>query len=196
MRRRRELKDNSATITGELPPNLQRSVAAAREKGASAWLTTIPIEKHGFALHKGTFHDAVALRYGWPLRFCPENCICGSRFEPDHQLVCQQGGYISLRHYELRDLTASLLKEVCIDVSTEPLLQTVTGENLPTSSNTTDGARLDVRPKGIWARNLQDAFFDIRVFHPHSPSYRDTNLASLYRQHEAKKGVWKSSTSD
>ena len=77
---------------------------------------------------------------------------------------------------------------MCIDVSTKPLLQPVTGENLPISSNTTDGARLDVRAKGFWDRNLQDAFFDIRVFHPHAPpSYRDTNLASLYRQHEAKK---------
>ena len=187
MRRRQHLKDQVATIARELPSDLQRSVAAASEKGASAWLTTIPIENHGFTLHKGAFRDAVGLRYGWPLQFCPEKCVCGSKFEPDHQLVCRQGGYISLRHNELRDFTASLLKEVCVDVCTEPLLQPVTGENLPSSSNRTEGARLDVRAKGFWDRNLQDAFFDIRVFHPHASSYRGTNLASLYRQHEAKK---------
>ena len=37
----------------------------AREKGASSWLTSLPIEEFGFALHKGAFRDALALQYSW-----------------------------------------------------------------------------------------------------------------------------------
>ena len=37
---------------------LQRVMDLAQEKGASTWLTSLPI---GFSLHKGTFLDAVAL---------------------------------------------------------------------------------------------------------------------------------------
>ena len=34
------------------------------EKGASSWLMTLPISEHGFALPKGSFRDALCLRYG------------------------------------------------------------------------------------------------------------------------------------
>ena len=131
---------------------------AASKKGASAWLTTLPIEEHGFALHKGAFRDALALCYGWPIRFRAEKCLCGAKFEPDHQMICRQGGYVSLRHNELRDLTASLMRKVCSDVSTEPMLQQVSGEHLPRSANKEDGARLDVRARGFWDCSMQDAF--------------------------------------
>ena len=144
-----EQKEEYDALMEELvmSPDLQRSVKAANKKGASAWLTALPIEEHGFALHKGAFRDALALRYGWPLKFCAEKCLCGARFEPDHQMICRQGGYVSLRHNELRDLTASLLKKVCNDVQTEPPLQQVTGERLPRSANREDGAR---RRQGTW----------------------------------------------
>ena len=102
-------------------------------------------------------------------------------------MICRQGGYVSLRHNELRDLTASLLKKVCNDVQTEPPLQPVTGERLPRSANREDGARLDVRARGFWDGSMQDAFFDVRVFHPFASSYQSLSLSSLYRQHETKK---------
>ena len=44
-----------------LPDSLQRSVKLASEKGSSTWLTVLPLSEHGFALHKGAFHDALAL---------------------------------------------------------------------------------------------------------------------------------------
>ena len=34
---------------------------------------------------------------------------------------------------------------------------------------------------------MQDAFFDVRVFHPFAPSYQAQKLSSLYKQHEQKK---------
>ncbi len=45
----------------------------AKEKGASTWLTAIPLVEHGFALHKGAFQDALALRYGWTPADMPLN---------------------------------------------------------------------------------------------------------------------------
>jgi len=35
----------------------------ASEKGASSWLSTLPIAEHGFALLKGAFRDALCMRY-------------------------------------------------------------------------------------------------------------------------------------
>ena len=184
---RLEKKDTAAALTEELSPSLQRSVLAASEKGASTWLTALPIEQHGFALHKGAFRDALALRYGWPLSQTPATCACGSKFEIDHMLTCKAGGYISLRHNELRDMTAGLLREVCKDVCTEPTLQPVGGEVLPRSANTSREARLDIRARGFWDNRWQEAFFDIRVFHHSASSYLHTPIATVYKQHEDKK---------
>ena len=49
-----EQKKEFNTLMEELvmSPALQRSVKAASEKGASAWLTALPKEEHGFALGK------------------------------------------------------------------------------------------------------------------------------------------------
>ena len=102
VRQRKEQTDAAKSLTHELPQDLQRTVQAASEKGASAWLTALPVERHGFALHKGAFQDAIAFRYGWQLQFSPTQCSCGARFEPDHMMTCHQGGYISLRHNELQ----------------------------------------------------------------------------------------------
>ena len=40
-----------------LSDTTQRAVSLAQEKGASSWINTLPIEDHGFALHKGAFRD-------------------------------------------------------------------------------------------------------------------------------------------
>ena len=68
-------------------------------------------------------------------------------------------------HNEVRDLTASLLSEVCSDVGVEPVLQPLDGEALQFSTaNREEGARLDVVARDFWGRNRQRAFFDVRVF--------------------------------
>ena len=43
----------TSTCTGQLSPQLQRSVELSQEKGSSAWLTALPVAEHGFLLHKG-----------------------------------------------------------------------------------------------------------------------------------------------
>ena len=85
------------------------------------------------------------------------------------------------------DITATLLTEVCHNVTTEPTLQPLSGENFDArSTNTSDGARVDIRARGFWNAS-QDAFFDVRVFYPNAPSNRSTLTSSAYRRHEQAK---------
>ena len=120
---------------------LQRSMELAREKGASSWLTVLPLSEHGFGLHKSGFQDAMALRYGWTPKNAPSKCECGKVFTVEHALSCPKGGFPILRHNEIRDFTASLLTEVCHDVRVEPELQPLTGESLTNATANTKMVR-------------------------------------------------------
>ena len=160
----------------------------ASEKGASAWLTTLPLMDHGFALHKRGFHDALAIRYGWTPSEMPSTCVCGSKSSVEHALSCAKGGFPSIRHNEICDMTATLLTEVCHDVCIEPGLQPVPSEALTgATANHQDGARLDITASGFWGGTYERTFFDVRVFNPHAPSNRQPSLASSYRRHEQTK---------
>ena len=94
-----------------LPDTLQRAMDLASEKGASSWLTALPLSEHGFTLHKGAFQDALALRYGRNPTNTPTNCDCGKAFSTEHALSCAKGGFPTIRHNEIRDLTADLQPE-------------------------------------------------------------------------------------
>ena len=52
-------KESAKALSPQLPPDLRRAVEVASEKGASSWLTALPLERHGFGLHKGAFRDAL-----------------------------------------------------------------------------------------------------------------------------------------
>ncbi len=160
----------------------------AREKGASSWLTTLPLHEHGFALHKSAFHDALALRYGWTLKNTPNNCECGKVFSVEHAFSCAKGGFPILRHNEIRDLTASLLTEVCHDVRVEPELQPLTGESfIYATAKVQDGARLDISANGVWGGHFEKTYFDVRVFNPIAPSNMHSKIATCYSKHEREK---------
>ena len=173
-------------LVNHLPGDMQQCVKAAQEKGVSSWLSVLPLAKHNFALHKGDFRDALALRYGWPLQRCAQSCACGQPFSVNHALTCRCGGFIGRRHDQIRDTTANLLREVAVNVSTEPHLQPLSGEQLGPSANRDDSARLDIKASGFWC-DSKDAFFDVRVVHPFASSYRGQRLENIYRQHEQKK---------
>lgn len=157
------------------------------KKGTSAWLTTLPLRSHGFWLSKWDFKDALALRYNWVLENVPVMCVCGCHFSPDHAIVCPFGGYPSIRHNEIRDLLGGLLSEVCHNVAVEPRLAPLSGEVFEhRSTNTSPEARLDIRARGFWSRS-EDAFFDVRIFHPNAPSYIKVPLVELFGRHEQQK---------
>ena len=160
----------------------------SQEKGASIWLTAVPIDHHGFALHKSAFRDALSLRYDWPLSNQPSYCACSHSFSIDHALSCPTGGFPSIRHNEVRDITASLLSEVCHSVSIEPHLQPLSGEIMAhNSANIDNNSRLDGSAYGFWGGRFERAFFDIRVFNPCARSNRQATLQSTYRRHELEK---------
>ena len=132
-KKNRALQSATASdLKSDLTSDLQRAMDLAQEKGASNWLTVLPVEEFGFSLHKGAFRDALALRYGWPLQNIPTTCACGKNFNVEHALSCAKGGYTSIRHNEIRDHTAHLMTELCHNVVIEPHLQPLNGETLYT----------------------------------------------------------------
>ena len=62
-------------------------------------------------------------------------------------MICPKGGFPTLQHNELCDLTATLLTEVCHNVAIE---QPLSGEILThRSAITTDNAHLDIYASGV-----------------------------------------------
>ena len=185
--KRDRTRSKCVTLRDRLSPSLQYAMALSQERGASTWLSARPVEEHGFALHKSAFRDCVALRYGWEPAQLPSRCVCGEDFNTSHALSCPTGGFQIVRHNEVRDLTAGLLREVCHDIEIEPRLQPLTGEQLRPSVNDNPEARLDIKARGFWGGRFECAFFDVRIFNPCAHSNRTSQVASAYRRHESMK---------
>ena len=118
-----------------------------------------PIEEYGFHLHKGDFQDALSLLYGLVPLNTTKACHCDTSFLVDHAIFW---GFPIIRHNEVRDLTTTLLTEVCHNVATEPPLQPISAETNATANNS-DDAHLDVKARGFWCRG-KGAYFDVRVW--------------------------------
>jgi hypothetical protein len=63
-------------IRESLPATKQRTMDLLNEKGASSWLTVLPLKEHGFNLNKSEFRDALCLRYNWQLKNVAQHCVC------------------------------------------------------------------------------------------------------------------------
>ena len=157
------------------------------EKGASSWLTSLPLNKYDFHLTKQEFRDALYLRYGITPPKLPLTCICGASNNVNHALSCARGGFIIMRHNEVRDISSELLSIVCNDVETEPKLQPLTGERFKKKcANTEDEARLDVSARGFWRRGSK-AFVDVRIFNPLTKTSLSKPLKTSYKVNENEK---------
>ena len=180
------LMEKIEKVKTTIPPPTLRVLEQTEKPGASSWLTAMPSEEHGFNLNKSEFRDAVDLRYNRTIKGLPSKCPCGLKFDLTHALNCKKGGFITIRHNDIRDFEANLLGQVCNDVEVEPMLQPVSNEILPTSSAKSDEARLDVRARGFW-RNGQNAFFDVRVTNPSSESLKNTTINNVLLKNEREK---------
>jgi len=80
----------SKKLFSKLTPTLQRAVTLAQEKGASSWLTALPVQEDVFSLHKTAFRNAVALRCGWLPSRTPSHCACGTSFSVDYVFHVQK----------------------------------------------------------------------------------------------------------
>ena len=54
-----ELASSEVSVFESLPNPLKKAKELASEKGASSWLTALPITEYGFRLYKGAFRDAL-----------------------------------------------------------------------------------------------------------------------------------------
>ena len=175
------------SIRSSFSEEKNKLIDISREKGASLWLTTLPIRDEGFQLDKQSFWDLIKIRYGYQLSRLPNDCSCGSKFDLEHALSCKKGGFVSLRHNILRNMTAKMLTETCKDVRLEPPLNPLSGEVLnETTANSSDEARVDVAARGFWISG-QKAFFDIRVFNPLAKRYRNSKVSNACRMNEIEK---------
>ena len=95
-------------------------------------------------------------------------------------MSCKKGGFITVRHNDLRDLNANLLTEVCKDVDIEPHLLPVTGETFDNrTANTSNEARVNIKSRGFWVRG-QTANFNVKVFDPHANRHLQKALLQCY----------------
>ena len=96
-----------------------------------------------------------------------------------------KGGFPSIRHNEICDLTAPLLTEVCHEVQVEPNLQLISAKRFHHASlNTEDGAHLDISVNVFWGGRCEKTFLDVKVLNPHAPSNHSSSEQGIYRRHE------------
>ena len=173
-------------VENSLPTETLRIIEQTKQPGASNWLSVLPLEEHGFSLNKREFRDALSLRFNLTIKGIPSQCPCGQKFNITHAMNCKRGGFVIMRHNNIRDFEANLLSKICNDVEIEPPLQPITTERLPNSALKGDEARPDVRARGFW-RKGQNAFFDVRVTNAGSESQRNVALKSVLIKHEREK---------
>ena len=166
-------------LLAEMTPESQQLIKGATEKGASSWLSALPIKANGYALNKQELTDTICMRYGWKVKGIPTHCACGKTNSVDHSLICKLDGYTSMRHNSVRDSEAQIMREVCRDVETEHTLIPINENDYQRKVNTADNARLDISAGGLW-NSCEKTFFDIRITHPTSQSYSGKSMAEVY----------------
>jgi hypothetical protein len=149
-------------------PGLKRIIQYASEKGASNILTTLPLEKYGFAIKaKKDFRDLLCLRYRRPVKRLPSSCVCGAKYSLDHSQICKRGGFIHMRHDDPKNCFLLACSQVHRDTQSEPHLEPVSGEQFRhKSAITSDDARSDARVRSFWSR-MRNAFFDLGFIPSH-----------------------------
>ena len=159
----------------------------AKEKGASALVTTLPIERHGFSFRcKRDFRDLIRLRYHLAIKDPPTTCTCGQPYTIEHSQQCLHGGFVHQRHNEAQELFAFQCRDQTgfRDTELEPPLLPVEGEKIESKrAKSMDGALSDVRVRGFYG-NKQNAFFEFRVFHSFAKSYVPLKPSELYTRFE------------
>ncbi|XP_066921132.1 uncharacterized protein [Clytia hemisphaerica] len=188
LRKERDLRDQGKLqqLLDESDESTKRKMETLNQKGVSNWLTVLPIKDEGYELSKQEFWDAIRIRYDWPLDRIPTHCPCGAKFDVAHALSCKKGGFITLRHNEIRDITAKLLNEVCVDVRKEPILLPIGNEDLPNQANKSREARLDISALNFWTHG-QRAFFDVRVFNLFAQRHINSKVENCLKTNENEK---------
>ena len=67
-------------------------IEMASEKGASNWLTALPLKRYGFTLTKSAFRDGLCISYNIEAKNTPLYCPCGEGL-PYRMLSTVRSGY-------------------------------------------------------------------------------------------------------
>ena len=73
-------KEKMESTDSTLFPELLWLLNQLRDKGASSWLSAMPLADQGLALNKQEYIDALHLRYNLPLIYLPSLCECVDKF--------------------------------------------------------------------------------------------------------------------
>ena len=146
----------------------------AQEKGASNWLSALPLE---------AFYTRGPL--GMPLLFTnfPIKCPCGANMSVEHALSCPKEGMKSEIHLQAgwrKHVTMWWLNPLCNHYWVIPWKSN--GNNI-----TDEGARLDIVADGFWGEHFERAYFNFCVFNPLAPSNGNQSLQATYRIHKRQK---------
>ena len=119
-------------------------------------------DRDNFCWTKSELNDAIAMRYGLPLKVLPSKCDgCVSSFDLPHGHSCIRGGLISLRHNEVLDVLGNFSSLAWTNFQKETIV-----------------LRADLLDRGVWS--YQDkASFDNRVTDTEAKSYNDKSSKSL-----------------
>ena len=85
-------------------------------------------------------------------------------------------------------LVSQYATRCCHRICVKPTLQLLTGERFSLrSTNTEEGARLDIKAQNFWDKSKQSTFFDVRIFNSHAPANCTSSTDACYRRHECEK---------
>ena len=115
----------------------------------------------------------------------PSLCPCGQNYDVTHVMNCKRArGFIIMRHNNVRDFEANLLKTTLNDVEVKPKLQKIENEQL--NGLTGVDVRPEIRDDGVW-RQGQNAFFDIRSTDANARSQKHLLVSTILKKHEKEK---------
>ena len=97
-RKTEQLTNKLSKVETNLHPDTEIAVTQAKEKGASSWLTVLPIEECGSTLTKNEFRDAIHLGYNKTLKGMPSQCPCAQNYVVTHAMNSKRGDFIIMRH--------------------------------------------------------------------------------------------------
>ena len=148
----------------------------AKKESPTGW----PLKYHGFDLTKQEFRHAIRMRYGWARDRLPTLCVCGARFDVPHALSCKRGGYFTLRHNEVRNITANLLRDIYTDVKIKPMLAKVERAYSRENRNGGRESRL-VRALNFWVTGLTSIFWH-NCFWPFRSEMQEPRVDNVLRK--------------
>ena len=107
----------------------------------------------------------------------PATCPFDQKYDTTHALNYKKGGFVTIRHNNVRDYEANLLAKIHTDVETEgEIVNGIPGDN----------ARPDIRGRCVW-RDGQNEFFDVWITNTNSASKHNVKTEEVLLRHEEKK---------